>query len=306
VGLSDDAVTELIRQDQIDILVDLSGHTAGNRLLVFARKPAPIQITAWGHATGTGMKTIDVFFTDVVMVPPAEQSLYAESVRYLPCTLCYSSDVTLTLPPVNTLRALQQSTITFGCFNRLCKITDATVTLWSCVLQAIPDSRLVLKTTELDDAVIRTRLTERLLRAGIDAKRIELQGRTNWEMHMAAYNEIDIALDCFPQSGGVTTLDGLLMGIPVVTLRWHNYVGRFSASIMSTLGLTDWIAETEDAYVALAVGKARDREALAALRSTLRERVKSSVLGDAKAYMKLAELEYRVLWRAWVQQQDCA
>jgi protein O-GlcNAc transferase len=303
VGLSDDAATELIRQDQIDILVDLSGHTAGNRLLVFARKPAPIQITAWGHATGTGMKAIDVFFTDAVMVPPAEQSLYAESVRYLPCTLCYSSDVTLALPSVNTLPALKQPTITFGSFNRLCKITDATITLWSRVLQAVPDSRLILKTTELDDAVIRTRLTERLLRAGIDAQRIALQGRTNWEMYMATYNEIDIALDCFPQSGGITTLDGLLMGIPVVTLRWHNYVGRFSTSIMSTLGLTDWIAESEDAYVALAVSKARDREALAALRSTLRERFKSSVLGDARAYVRIVEGEYRELWRTWVQQQ---
>ncbi len=297
-GLSDDEVTDLIRQDQIDILVDLSGHTAGNRLLVFARKPAPIQIN---HAIGTGVKAIDVFFTDAVMVPPEEQSLYTETVRYLPCALCYSSDADL--PPVNALPALQQPTITLGSFNRLCKVTDATIALWSRVLQAIPDSRLILKTGELDDETTRARLTERLVRAGIDTDRIELKGKTNWAMHMAAFNDIDIALDPFPQGGGITALEGLLMGIPVITLRFPTITGRCSASILTTLGMTDWIAETEDAYVALAVSKARDKGALATLRSTLRERIKGSVLGDVKAYVKSFEAEYRELWRAWVQKQ---
>src|SRR5277367_4795821 len=297
-GLSDDEAADQIRQDQIDILVDLSGHTAGNRLLMFARRPAPIQIN---HAIGTGVKTIDVFFTDAVMVPPEERSLYAETVYYLPCALCYSSDAVP--PPVNALPALQQRAITFGSFNRLCKVTDATIALWSRVLQAIPDSRLILKTGELDDDATRTHVIERLVRAGIDATRVELQGKTSWATHMAAYNQIDIALDPFPQGGGITTLEGLLMGIPAITLRFPTITGRCSASILTTLGLTDWIAETEDAYVALAVGKALDREALAVLRSTLRARVKSSVLGDAKAYVKSFEVAYRELWRAWVQQQ---
>jgi protein O-GlcNAc transferase len=300
-GQSDAAVDELIQQDQIDILVDLSGHTAGNRLLVFARKAAPIQITAWGHATGTGVKAIDVFFADAVIVPPEEQFLYAETVRYLPCALCYSSDAVP--PPVNALPALQQSAITFGSFNRLCKVTTATIALWSRVLQAIPESRLILKTGELDNDATRAYVTERLVRAGIDASRVELQGKTSWEKHMAAFNQIDIALDPFPQGGGITTLEGLLMGIPAITLRWPTIAGRISATILTTLGLTDWIAESEDAYVALAVSKARDREALAALRGTLRERFKRSVLGDARAYVRIVEAQYRELWRAWVQQQ---
>ena len=120
---------------------------------------------------------------------------------------------------------------------------------------------------------------------------------------MAAFNQIDIALDPFPQGGGITTLEGLLMGIPAITLRWPTIAGRISATILTTLDLTDWIAESEDAYVALAVSKARDREALSVLRSTLRERFKRSVLGDAKAYVRIVETQYRELWRAWVQQQ---
>jgi len=297
-GLSDDAVADLIRQDQIDILVDLSGHTAGNRLLVFARKSAPIQIN---HAIGTGVKAIDVFFTDAVMVPPEEQSLYAEAVCYLPCALCYSSDAVP--PPINALPAAQKKTITFGSFNRLIKITASTVSLWSRVLQAIPDSRLILKTTEFDDEIVRERLMERLVRDGIDAQRIELMGKTNWVMHMAAFNDIDIALDTFPQGGGITTLEGLLMGIPVITLRWPTIAGRISASVLTTLGLTDWIAETEDAYVEIAMRKARDIEALGALRITLRDRVKNSVLGNIRAYVKAVEEEYRELWRAWVKRR---
>jgi len=301
-GQSDAAVAELIGQDEIDILVDLSGHTAGNRLLVFARKAAPIQITAWGHATGTGVKAIDVFFADAVIVPPEEQSLFAETVRYLPCALCYSSDAVP--PPVSALPALQQPAITFGSFNRLCKVTTATIALWSRVLQAIPESRLILKTGELDNDATRAYVTERLARAGVDAARVELQGKTSWEKHMEAFNQIDIALDPFPQGGGITTLEGLLMGIPAITLRWPTIAGRISATILTTLGLTDWIAESEDAYVALAVSKARDREALATLRSTLRERFKRSVLGDAKAYVRIVETQYRERWRAWVQKQS--
>ncbi len=300
-GLPDDAVANLIRQDQIDILVDLSGHSAGHRLLVFARKPAPIQITAWGHATGTGVKAIDVFLADAVIVPPEERSLYAETVRYLPCALCYSSDATP--PPVNVLPALQQPGITFGSFNRLSKVSDPTITLWSRVLQAIPDSRLILKTPELDDDATREHVLARLARAGIEAARVTLQGKTNWDRHMAAYHQIDIALDPFPQGGGITTLEGLLMGVPAITLRWPTVAGRISATVLTTLSLTDWIAETEDDYVQLAIDKAHSIEALAVLRSTLRERFKESVLGNANDYVKIVEKEYRDLWRAWAQKQ---
>ncbi len=299
VGLSDAAVADLIRQDEIDILVDLSGHSAGNRLLVFARKPAPIQITAWGYIGGTGMKAMDVFLADPVVVPPEEKQYYAEEVRYLPNVVgAFFPD---TFPAVNALPALSAQGVTFGSFNRLAKASDEAFKAWARVLLATPGSRMVLKTVELDDAGTRDQVAARFIEAGVDPERITLLGKTSWHDHMAAFNQIDIALDPFPHGGGVTALEGLMMGIPVVTLRWPTLVGRLSASILTTLGLTDWIAETPEQYVELAVRKAQDIAALAALRGQMREIFTTSVIGDQQAYVRAVEQEYRQLWREYVQ-----
>jgi len=304
VGLSDEAVAELIRQDGIDILVDLSGFSAGNRLLVFARKPAPLQITAWGYAAGTGMPAMDVLFSDAVVVPPDERQFHTEQVRYLPCLLTYS---TYQSPPaVNELPALSAGVITFGSFSRLSKISDEAYRTWAQVLLAVPGSRMVLKTGELDDAATRARVTGHFTRAGVASERITLLGKTSWPDHMAAFNRVDISLDPFPQGGGVTTLEGLLMGVPVVTLRWPTLSGRTSASILTTLGLPDWIAETPEQYVEIAVRKAQGIPALAELRSQLRPRFMSSVIGDADAYARVVEQEYRQLWREWCDRLNAA
>ena len=299
---SDDAVADLIRQDEIDILVDLSGHSAGNRLLVFARKPAPIQITAWGYIGGTGMKAMDVFFADPVVVPPEEKTLYTEEVRYFPNVV--SAFFLHAFPPVNALPAQSTNGITFASFSRLAKISDEAYRAWAQVLLAVPNSRMVLKTRELTDAGTRVRVMENFTREGIAPERITLLGKTSWHDHVAAFNQIDMTLDPFPHGGGVTTLEGLMMGVPVVTLRWPTLVGRLSASILTTLKLTDWIAETPEQYVEIAVNKARGLESLTELRQQLRALLTSSIIGDTKAYVAEVEREYRTLWREWCDLQN--
>jgi protein O-GlcNAc transferase len=297
VGSSDDAVAELIREDRIDILVDLSGHSSGNRLLVFARKPAPIQITAWGYATGTGMRAMDVFFTDPVMVPQQEKQYFTEEVRYLPSVV--GAFFNEPFPDVSELPALSDGIITFGSLNRLAKVSAEAYRVWAEVMLAVPRSRLILKTGELDDAAVRERVVGHFTKVGVAADRIIMRGKTSWYEHVQAYNQIDIALDPFPHGGGVTALEGLMMGVPVITLRWPTVVGRLSASIMTTLGLTDWIAETQEQYVELAIQKATDLQSLAELRQQLRGIFTSSVMGDQVAYARAVEQEYRQLWREW-------
>ncbi|MDD5328411.1 MAG: tetratricopeptide repeat protein [Sulfuricella sp.] len=299
VDLPDDAVAELIRQDGIDILVDLSGHSAGNRLLVFARKPAPIQVTAWGYIGGTGMKAMDVFLADPVVVPLEEKQYYAEEVRYLPNVV--GAFFPETFPPIEPLPAASAKGITFGSFNRLAKVSEGAFKAWAQILLAIPASRMVFKTAQLDDAVARDRVVRHFIEAGVNSNRIVLLGKTSWQDHMAAFNQIDIALDPFPHGGGVTTLEGLMMGVPVVALRWPTLGGRLSASILTTLGLTDWIAETQEQYVELAIRKAQDLTALAALRRRMRDIFTTSVVGDPQAYVRAVEREYRQLWREYVQ-----
>jgi protein O-GlcNAc transferase len=297
VGLSDDATAELIRQDQIDILVDLSGHSAGNRLLVFARKPAPIQITAWGYASGTGMRAMDVFFSDSVMVPPHEKKFFAEDVRYLPCVVgaFYSEP----FPDVNELPALRQGIITFGSHNRLTKLSPEACRVWAKVLLGVPGSRLILKSPEAQDPATRERITGHFTKAGVAAERIIMQGGTTWYGHMQAYNQIDIALDPFPHGGGVTTVEGLMMGVPVVAQLWQTMPGRVSASVMTALGLSDWVAGNSEQFVELAVRKASDLQALAELRQRLRGILTSSEMGNTISYVRAVEREYRTLWREW-------
>ncbi len=301
-GMSDDEVARIIREDKIDILVDLSGHSAGNRLLVFAMKPAPIQVTAWGYAAGTGMRAMDALFSDSVFVPPSERKYYAEEVRYLPCAISFSPFGQL--PAVNPLPALSSKGITFGSFNRLSKNSEASYHVWSEILKASPGSRMVIKNHELNDEDTRSRVMLNFINAGIDPARIILLGGTSRFEHLSAFNQIDIALDPFPHGGGVTALEGLMMGVPMVSLRWPSLTGRISASIMTALNLTDWIAETEEEYVELALLKAKDLESLSALRQHLRDILESSVVGDQVAYARVAEHEYRTLWREWCEKRE--
>ncbi len=297
-NVPDDTTAQMIREDQIDILVDLSGFTAGNRLLVFARKPAPIQVTAWGYATGTGMSAMDVFFSDTVMVPSEEKSLYKEEVRYLPCALC-ASFMDEPFPEVSGLPALSRGVITFGSLNRLAKLSDSTCNLWAKILLAIPQSRLLLKTPELDDVAARERIVDQFMQYGVGKDRLIMKGKSGWFEHMQTYNEIDIVLDPFPQGGGVTALEGMMMGVPLVTLLWPTMAGRISASFLTVFGLTEWIAKTQEEYVEIAVKKSRNLQVLTQLRQQLRRIFTSSIIGDQGAYVRIVEQQYRQLWREW-------
>ncbi len=301
-GMSDDEVADLIRKDGIDILVDLAGHSGRNRLTVFAMKPAPIQVTAWGYSTGTGIKAIDVLFSDAVLIPPEEKDLYAEQVRYLPIFFSYYP--CQTPPEVGPLPALTNGYVTFGTFTRMEKVTDETYRAWAEVLLAVPGSRMLFKNAEMDHESARARVTGYFTRAGVDAERLIFLGRTRWDEHMAAFNQIDIALDTFPQGGGVTTLEGISMGVPLVTLRWPTFGGRMGASILGVMGLSDWVAETPAQFVEIARRKAQDIDELARLRSGLRERLRSSIVGDTKAYARVVEQEYLKLWHEWCEKQS--
>ena len=295
--LSDAALAEQIRAERIDILVDLSGHTEGNRLLVFARKPAPVQVTAWGHATGTGVDAIDYFFADPVLVPLTERALFAEEVFDLPCFLCYAPPQYL--PEINALPALAGAPFTFGCINRVEKISAPVMALWARILEAVPHSRLLLKPVDLDDPEVRQRLLERLQAAGVGPERVRLMGFTAHGEHLKIYHEVDLGLDAFPQNGGVSTAEALWMGVPVVALNGETLNGRNSASILSTLDMPEWIARSEEEYVRIALAAARDPGGLAQTRSTLRARVAGSVFGDASRYTRAVERAYRSIWRRW-------
>jgi predicted O-linked N-acetylglucosamine transferase (SPINDLY family) len=300
---NDQDVAALVRRDKIDILVDLSGHSGGNRLLMFALKPAPIQVTGWGYATGTGMAAMDGLFADEITVPADERKFYAEEILYLPCIDCpYWVE---TFPEVTELPALAPDAngiITFGSLNRLAKVTEDTLKLWARVLVSVPNSAFVMKAGEFSEAKPRERITKRFGELGVAPERLILLGSSDWRGHMETYGKIDISLDTIPQGGGVTTLEGLMMGVPVVALRWPTIPGRVSCSIMTACGLPDWVAETQDEYVAKAVKKASDLKALGELRRVIRPMFQGTV-GDGLAAARAVEARYRMLWLRWCAKQ---
>jgi predicted O-linked N-acetylglucosamine transferase (SPINDLY family) len=297
LGMAPDAMADLIRRDGIDVLVDLSAYTRGNRLLVFARKPAPVQVTAWGYATGTGLSTMDYFFADPVVVPPEEQRYFSEEVVYLPSVLAYSpfGDA----PP--PLRA--NGPFTFGSLNRPGKLTDETLALWARVLEAVPGSRLFLKFGGMDDPAVAARVQEALARRDVAPDRVVLRGGSSTYDHVAAYREVDIALDPVPHGGGVTTLEATWMGVPTLTLPGDRVSSRTTASVLTTLGLTNWIARSPDQYVALARLHAANPIALAVLRASLRDRLAASPICDSARYCRAVEAAYRAMWQRWCAQQ---
>lgn len=299
--MGDEEVEKLIRDDHIDILVDLSGHSALHRLAVFALHPAPVQITAWGYATSTGLQKMDYFFADPIVVPESERVDFVEEIVDLPCVV--GSYFPEPFPDIGPLPAKENGVITFGCLNRLHKITEECYSTWAGILKAIPNSRLLLKAGELSDEQTRTTVVWQFMRAGVNPDRIKLLGATPWINHVRAYNLIDIALDPFPHCGGVTTMEGLLMGVPPVTLRWPTLVGRTSASMLTVLGMEDWIAETANDYIALAVRKAGEIDTLGAVREGLRQRFQASSIGDSKQYVAAVEGRYRQLWKRWCSDQ---
>ena len=297
-GLSDDAFADLVRADGIDILVDCVGHMGGHRLLVFARKPAPIQVTAWGEPTGTGLKAMDYLLGDPVLVPASERARLTEQVFDLPNFLGYWTPDPL--PEPAALPAIANGYITFGSFNRLAKVQDPVLRSWAAILRRLPNARLTLKGDQrLAESSQRTRIGNIFGEEGIAPERLTLLGQSDRADHFAAYQKIDIALDPFPHGGGMTTLDALWMGVPVVTWAGPTISSRLAAASLTTLGLTDFIASDRESYINLAVAKAADVDALARLRAALRGRLANSVIGDPVRYARAVEAAYREMWQRW-------
>ena len=295
IGMSDQQLAEQIRADRIDILFDLAGHTAHNRLLVFARKPAPIQMTWAGYVGTTGLKAWTTCW------PTATRSRRAPSgtIRSGCCECPTATSATTrrpTRPPVTPLPALDRGQVTFGCFNNPAKITPQAIEVWARILRRLPGARLVLKFKGWNDSGVARRFAEMFAAHGIDPGRLEFLGYSPHAELLAEYSRIDLALDPFPYSGGLTTCEALWMGVPVVTCPGETFAGRHSLSHLSNVGLTETIAHDLDEYVELAVSLAGDLPRLAALRAGLRQRMAASPLCDGKQFATNLASILREVW----------
>jgi predicted O-linked N-acetylglucosamine transferase (SPINDLY family) len=296
-GMTDAAVAEQVRADRVDILIDLSGHSKGNRLPVFARKPAPVQVTAWGHGGGTGVPAVDCLFTDPVLIPERVRPLFAESCIDLPC--CITFEAPAVAPEIRGLPGRTRGHVTFGCLNRSSKVSQAALELWARILVRVPGSRLLLKDIMLEDPEVRRQILEALARLDIGPGRVELRGATSRQEHLDAYNEVDIVLDTIPQNGGIATWEALWMGAPVVAMLGQNLASRLSGAILQSLGLGGWVAEREADYEEFAVCRAGDLDALARFRAGIRAAILASDAGNPERYTRAVEAAYRTLWKRW-------
>jgi predicted O-linked N-acetylglucosamine transferase (SPINDLY family) len=296
LGTSDEQFAALIRQDQIDILVDLTMHMADNRLLVFARKPAPVQVTYLAYCGTTGLSAMDYRLTDIYMDPPGQaDEFYTErSVRLPESYWCYQS--VPQAPSVNGLPVAKTGHITFGCLNNFCKVTLPALATWCEVMRAVPRSKLVL---HAHPGRHRQRIADFFLQQQIAPDRVMFVKQLPMVDYFALYHQIDMALDPFPYCGGTTTCDALWMGVPVVSLAGQTAVGRGGLSILSIVGLPELAARDVGHYVRIAVDLANDPDRLQALRSSLRERVRTSPLMDAPRFARNIEIAYRDMWKRW-------
>jgi predicted O-linked N-acetylglucosamine transferase (SPINDLY family) len=300
VGRSDEDVAERISEDRIDNMVDLAGHTSNNSLPVFAYKAAPIQVTWLGYPNTTGLRTIAYRLTDAVADPPGEADrLHTEKlVRLEHGFLCYRP--VAAAPAVTPLPSLTRGCITFASFNNLTKIGHDVVRAWAKILQAVPDSRLLLKAGQLSDNRTRDYVTALFDREGIAGERLVMHGRlADPTEHMGLYGSVDIGLDPFPYNGTTTTCEALWMGVPVVTLRGDRHAGRVGASILHRLGLEDFIAPTLEEYIESAQELARDRQKLQKMRASLRERMRGAELMDRQKFTGHLEDVFRQMWREY-------
>lgn len=300
--LSDDSLAQQIRADQIDILVDLAGHTAGNRLPVFGRKPAPIQMTYLGYVNTTGMTVIDYRIVDNHTDPQGKaEPFLSETPLRMPDNYCCYNPLDDT--PLNTdPPRLKNGYFTFGSFNNYAKLSAEITAIWVKVLHAIPDSKLVVKTKSLQDPVIRQTFLERFTSLGIDPARLDLGYFSSTEETMTHYNQIDIALDSYSYNGCTTTGQALWMGVPVVTLVGETHASRVGLSFLSTLELTRLIAYNPEKYVAICVELSNDIDYLKKLRVGMRARMQASPLMDAMTFTRHLEAAYRSQWKKWCTQ----
>ncbi|MBR0789056.1 tetratricopeptide repeat protein [Bradyrhizobium manausense] len=295
--LTDEQLTDHIEADGIDILVDLSGHSLGNRLGMFARKPAPIQVSAWGAPTGTGLKTIDYIFADPVTIPLAARPEFAEKIHDLPCMLTMIEPAPGLYRP--DLPMLRNGHVTFGTFNRIEKISNEVLAVWSKLLRELPGSKLVVKHASLDDTGLRDGLIARFVEHGVSPDSVVCLGASIREEHLKEYAHIDISLDTFPQNGGAGTWESLHMGVPVIAKLGQTTSSRAAGGIVKAVGLDDWVVEDDETYIAVGKRFSADPAGLATLRRELPARITASAAGNGATYTRHVEAAYRRFWREY-------
>jgi protein O-GlcNAc transferase len=299
-GLSDDDVADLIRRLRIDILVDLSGHTDRNRLLVFARKPAPVQATWLGYLGTTGMQAMDYRICDVFTDPPGlTECFHTEKLARLPqsqwCHLPYDTVLT----PTGPLPMQRNGFPIFGSFNNISKINDRVAELWSRALREIPGARL--RMAAIPSTRARQHMIAKFIQFGVDQDRIEFMPRAGYQQYLASIRDVDVVLDPFPYNGGTTTLDALAMGVPVVVLAGDRSIARGGVSFLSTVSLPSLIAESPDEYVAILRRLVSGTDELLEIRKGLHTKVRRSVFQDGLRFTRQLEDLYRDMWRTWCQ-----
>ena len=301
-GLSDAALAERIHADEIDILVDLAGHTAKNRLPVFARKPAPVSVSWLGYGYTTGLTAIDYFLTDSTIVPQGSEAYFTET----PCRIAtpsFSYRPAEGMGDINALPALRNGYITFGVFTRAIRINHRTIQAWVDIMKQVPDSRLVIDSKSFGEWEMQEMLAEKFVVQGIQRERLEIGYHSPpWDV----LRRIDIGLDCFPHNSGTTLLETLYMGVPFITLAGRPSVGRIGASVLYGLARPEWVAESQADYVNKAINLAKDLEQLSVIRATLREQMERSPIRDEKGFVLKVESAYRRIWEKWCQQGEKA
>ena len=293
-------MAQRIHDDQIDILIDLGGFTQDSRIIACTYKPAPVQATYLGYFTTTGLNTMDYWISDAVLTPGNTIEQTVETIFNLDrCCLCYT-------PPAESPEVSQSKhvdAVTFGSFNDLSKISDMAIELWAEVLKAVPASNLLLKAKQLHDLRLQNKLLEKFSSHGIAPNRIELRSRTTSRRdHLALYDNIDIALDTIPRTGGTTTMEALWMGVPVITLKGKRFIERLSSTMIQAINRDDWIASTKEDFIAKAVSLAENVKLRNELRRTLRRQVMASPLYDGKDLARSLEQAYRKMW--WIYLSD--
>jgi protein O-GlcNAc transferase len=298
-GMSDEEVAPVIREDRIDILVDLAGHTDSNRMLLFARKPSPVQVSWLGYPATTGLSAMDYKVVDNYTDPAGmTEQFYTEQLIRMPESfLCYLPDGGS--PEVGRLPALSSGHITFGSFNNFVKVSTEVVKLWTSIMKTIPDSHLIMKGKSFADKTTCQSAINMFVQEGIDAERITLEPFEQSPSYLESYNLVDIGLDTFPWNGITTTCDALWMGVPVVTLAGSAYASRAGVSLLTNVGIPELVARTHDEYVSTAVSLADNLGRLQFLREHLRDMMRTSPLCDAKRFTANLETCYRQIWEKW-------
>jgi predicted O-linked N-acetylglucosamine transferase (SPINDLY family) len=300
--LNDTEVINLVKKDSVDILFDLSGHTAKNRLSIFINKPAPVQVTWLGYNASTGLKEIDYIIGDPYVVPLSDQKYFTEKIFQLPNTFqCISINDDI---KIDQSRYQDKKNVTFGSFNNLSKINDNVIDIWSEILKRVENSKLFLKAKQLDNLKIVENIRKKFQKNGISTEKIITEGRSKTREEMLKkYNQIDIALDPFPYSGITTSLEANWMGVPLLTKKGNNFYSRTGVSINKNLGMDDWIANNDKDYISKAISKASDLKKLFQIKKELRNKFLKSPLSNAKQYAKHFENCLNLIWKTYLEKK---